>query len=103
MSPKPLPGLPDVVIERDVPCRMRDGVSLLADVYQPTEGPSAGKAATQTVLHSRDHASRVTLPVVSQDLHLGETAPLDGEERVRLGGRDELVDQHVLVVSVGHA
>jgi putative CocE/NonD family hydrolase len=30
------------------------------------EGPTAGVAATQTVLHGADHASFVTLPVVSE-------------------------------------
>jgi len=38
MSPedsRPLPGLPGVTLERDVPCRMRDGVTLFADVYRP--------------------------------------------------------------------
>ncbi len=29
------------------------------------EGPTAAKAATQAVLHNRDHPSRITLPVVS--------------------------------------
>jgi uncharacterized protein len=33
----PLPGFP-VSIERDVPCRARDGTTLYADVYRPTEG-----------------------------------------------------------------
>ncbi len=32
---RPLPGLPGVTLERDVPCRMRDGVTLYADVYRP--------------------------------------------------------------------
>lgn len=32
---RPLPGLPGVTLERDVPCRMRDGVTLFADVYRP--------------------------------------------------------------------
>jgi len=32
-----LPGLP-VTIERDVPCRVRDGTALYADVYRPAEG-----------------------------------------------------------------
>ncbi|MCC7022236.1 MAG: CocE/NonD family hydrolase [Thermomicrobiales bacterium] len=37
---RPLPGLPGVTLERDVPCRMRDGVTLFADVYRPEgEGP----------------------------------------------------------------
>ena len=39
-SPRPLPGLPGVTVERDVPSRMRDGVTLFADVYRPAgEGP----------------------------------------------------------------
>ncbi|MCL4289408.1 MAG: CocE/NonD family hydrolase [Thermoleophilia bacterium] len=38
MPPQPLPGLPSVTVERDVPCRMRDGVTLYADVYRPAEG-----------------------------------------------------------------
>jgi putative CocE/NonD family hydrolase len=37
---RPLPGLPGVTLQRDVPCRMRDGVTLYADVYRPQgEGP----------------------------------------------------------------
>lgn len=37
---RPLPGLDGVTLERDVPCRMRDGVTLYADVYRPEgEGP----------------------------------------------------------------
>ena len=37
---RPLPGLSEVTLERDVPCRMRDGVTLFADVYRPRgEGP----------------------------------------------------------------
>lgn len=39
-GPRPLPGLPGVTLERDVPCTMRDGVTLFADVYRPRgEGP----------------------------------------------------------------
>jgi hypothetical protein len=38
MAPEPLPGLPTVTVERDVPCRMADGVTLYADVYRPAEG-----------------------------------------------------------------
>jgi putative CocE/NonD family hydrolase len=34
-DPRPLPGLPGVTLQRDVPCRMRDGVTLYADVYRP--------------------------------------------------------------------
>src|SRR5919107_1468020 len=30
-----LPGLPEVTVQRNVPCRMRDGVTLYADVYRP--------------------------------------------------------------------
>ncbi len=37
---RPLPGLPEVTLQRNVPCRMRDGVTLYADVYRPAgEGP----------------------------------------------------------------
>ena len=35
---EPLPGLTGVTLERDVPCRMPDGASLLADVYRPATG-----------------------------------------------------------------
>ena len=39
-GPRPLPGLPEVTVQRNVSCRMRDGVSLYADVYRPAgEGP----------------------------------------------------------------
>jgi len=38
VPPEPFPGLPDVTVERDVPARMRDGVTLRADVYRPVEG-----------------------------------------------------------------
>jgi uncharacterized protein len=39
-GPRPLPGLPEVTLQRNVSCRMRDGVSLYADVYRPAgEGP----------------------------------------------------------------
>jgi len=34
-GPGPLPGLPEVTLQRNVSCRMRDGVTLYADVYQP--------------------------------------------------------------------
>src|SRR4051812_33658734 len=34
-GPRPLPGLAGVTLERNVPCRMRDGVTLMADVYRP--------------------------------------------------------------------
>lgn len=37
-GPRPLPGLPEVTLERDVPCRMRDGVTLSADIYRPAGG-----------------------------------------------------------------
>ena len=37
-SPEPFPGIPEVTVERGVPCRMRDGVTLYADVYRPAEG-----------------------------------------------------------------
>jgi putative CocE/NonD family hydrolase len=35
---EPLPGLASVTIERDVAMRMRDGVTLYADVYRPADG-----------------------------------------------------------------
>jgi putative CocE/NonD family hydrolase len=39
-DPRRLPGLPEVTLQRGVPCRMRDGVTLFADVYRPQgEGP----------------------------------------------------------------
>ncbi len=39
-GPRPLPGLPDVTVQRNVPSRMRDRVTLYADVYRPAgEGP----------------------------------------------------------------
>ena len=34
-EPSPIPGLPGVMVQRDVPCQMRDGVTLLADIYRP--------------------------------------------------------------------
>jgi uncharacterized protein len=37
-APEPLPGSADVTVERDVACRVRDGVALLADVYRPAAG-----------------------------------------------------------------
>jgi putative CocE/NonD family hydrolase len=36
-GPQPLPGFPGVLVERDVPCAMRDGVTLMADVYRPAD------------------------------------------------------------------
>src|SRR5687768_450219 len=37
---RPLPGLPEVTVQRNLPCRMRDGVTLYADVYRPAgQGP----------------------------------------------------------------
>ena len=39
MSPEQrLPGFSDLVLERDVPARMRDGTTLYADVYRPSSG-----------------------------------------------------------------
>ena len=38
VEPRPIPGEPGLSVERDVPCRMADGVALRADVYRPTEG-----------------------------------------------------------------
>jgi uncharacterized protein len=39
-DPRSLPGLPQVTMQRNVPCRMRDGVTLYADVYRPAgKGP----------------------------------------------------------------
>jgi predicted acyl esterase len=35
MTEQPLPGFPDLILERDVPARMRDGVTLYADIYRP--------------------------------------------------------------------
>jgi putative CocE/NonD family hydrolase len=37
MPAEPVPGLP-VTVETDVLCRMRDGITLYADVYRPVEG-----------------------------------------------------------------
>ena len=34
-SARPIPGYANVTVERDVPARMRDGVTLYADVYRP--------------------------------------------------------------------
>ncbi len=40
MAPEPFPGSPEITVERDVPARMRDGVTLRADVYRPAgDGP----------------------------------------------------------------
>jgi len=40
MPSEPFPGLPEVTIERNAPCRTRDGVTLYADVHRPPgEGP----------------------------------------------------------------
>lgn len=40
MAPEPFPGSPGVTVERDVPARLRDGVTLRADVYRPSgDGP----------------------------------------------------------------
>ncbi len=53
----PFPGVPDVTVERDAPCRARDGTILPADVYRPTGGgrhpvlmmrTPYGKAGAQT-------------------------------------------------------
>jgi putative CocE/NonD family hydrolase len=38
ISERPLPGYDDLVVERDVPARMRDGATLYADVYRPSSG-----------------------------------------------------------------
>ena len=35
MSATPMPGMPDVLVEHGLPCRMRDGTTLAADVYRP--------------------------------------------------------------------
>ena len=40
MTEQPLPGFPDLILERDVPARMRDGVTLYADIYRPSSGGS---------------------------------------------------------------
>src|SRR3970040_1163809 len=37
MAVERIPGL-SVTVERDVPCGMRDGVTLFADVYRPLDG-----------------------------------------------------------------
>jgi putative CocE/NonD family hydrolase len=34
----PVPGYPALEVERNVPCVMRDGVTLMADIYTPSEG-----------------------------------------------------------------
>jgi uncharacterized protein len=38
ISERPVPGYEDLVLERDVPARMRDGTTLYADVYRPSNG-----------------------------------------------------------------
>ncbi len=39
MTARRLPGFLDLVLERDIPARMRDGTKLYADVYRPSGGP----------------------------------------------------------------
>lgn len=39
MASEQAPGVEGVTIERNVPCRLRDGVTLYADVYRPGSGP----------------------------------------------------------------
>jgi len=40
MPAEPFPGIPEINLERDAPCRLRDGVTLYADVYRPAgDGP----------------------------------------------------------------
>ena len=53
-SPVPAPGYSDVTLERDVECRLSDGVVLRADVYRP--------------------ATEVSLPVLLMRLPYGKTS-----------------------------
>lgn len=41
MSATPMPGMPDVLVEHNVPCVLRDGVTLVADVYRPAGADSS--------------------------------------------------------------
>ena len=41
VSGTPMPGMPDVIVERDVGCTVRDGSTLVADVYRPRGADSS--------------------------------------------------------------
>ncbi len=54
-----LPGYPRVTIERNVPCRLRDGVILYADVYRP-EAPDPLPVILMRVPYDKTQAETVT-------------------------------------------
>ena len=74
-----------LVIERDVPVRMRDGVELSADVYRPDT--DTVPALLHRLLQRRRALRRVATVVVLARRALVEEGVRDGRERFRrLGG-----------------
>ena len=59
MRAEPFPGIPEVTVERGVPCRLRDGVTLAADVYRP-----AGDRVRPALLFLLLVRGGVVLPIV---------------------------------------
>ena len=57
--PRPLPGLPEVTLQRGVPCRMRDGVTLYADVYRP-EGAGPFPVILMRLPYDKTSAENIT-------------------------------------------
>jgi putative CocE/NonD family hydrolase len=58
-DPRPLPGLPQVTMQRNVPCRMRDGVTLYADVYRPV-GEGAFPVILMRLPYDKTQAENIT-------------------------------------------
>ena len=58
-GPRPMPGLPGVTVQRNVPCRVRDGVTLHADVYRP-EGVGPFPVILMRLPYDKTQAENIT-------------------------------------------
>src|SRR5919202_1229310 len=80
ISEQRLPGFSDLVVERDVPARMRDGTTLYSDVYRPSSGGpfpvvlmrlpyDKAQAQNNVTYHHPSWYARHGYMVVVQDTH----------------------------------
>ena len=54
----------DVIVEKNIPVPMQDGIRLFADVFRPVGSTHTTQPAVQTIYHDTPQPSHVLLPVI---------------------------------------
>ena len=86
-GPQPFPGYPGVTIERNVPATMRDGMTLMADVYRPAE-PGEFPVILMRLPYDKTQAENITYAHPAWYARHGYIVVVAGHaRRGTLGGR----------------